>query len=253
MFLIIIDCNCAAVGDNMLKQVVAIMKDSPQVPKDFEWCCRPVLKTLNIFGIPLRIRESDSNCFWIIYFIGWILYCLNVTSCLIITFLINETGEHQPTSVNQQIRSTAWQWNTGVDRYNTICSLIVTHTVLLAITTVRWKDLVRVLHRMEQCQQFTSQEFQEFRTTFQIGLSICILVSVDVPTKPLLQTLYYYKLIISIYIGLFGCYLLDVLCLDARFQMVANTNLCTSKVDGHFPVLGYHNILLFWLDCFNNA
>lgn len=177
--LFIIDCKCATVTANMLKRVVAIMKDSTEVQKDFDWCCRPVLKTLNIFGIPLRIREPNSNYSWIIYIIGWVFYCLNVASCLISTFFPYETGERHPAALNQQIRSTAWQWNSGVNHYNTICSFIVTHTVLLAITTVRWKDLVRVINRMEQCQQFTSDELKQFRTTFLVGFLFSILVSLN--------------------------------------------------------------------------
>lgn len=161
----------------MLKSVVARMKDSSEVQKDFDWSCRPVLKTLNIFGIPLRIRESDSNCFWIVYVIGWILYCLNITSCLIVTFLSKEAGDFPTAPYKQQIRSTAWQWNTGVERYNNVCSVIVTHTVLLAITTVRWKELVQVFNRMEKCKQFTTEEFQQFRRIFQVGLAVMILVS----------------------------------------------------------------------------
>ncbi len=160
----------------MLKHVVGFTVNQSGEQTNFQWSCRPVLLALNLVGVPLRMQEVDPRYIWIVYIFGWILYFLNVTTCLMITFLTNETGSSRSAQIDHS-RSTAWQWNSGISNYNSICSMIATHTVFLAITAVRWKDLVRVLRRMEQSHHFTVDQFTKFRSIFLVGLLFTVLVS----------------------------------------------------------------------------
>ena len=165
-----------AVKGNMLKRIVGFTVDSSGEQANFQWSCRPVLIALNLVGIPLRMQETDPRYIWIVYIFGWILYFLNVTTCLLITFLTNETGGARSAQIEGN-RSTAWQWNSGISHYNSICSIIATHTVFLATTAVRWKDLVRVLRRMEQYDHFSTEQFKQFRNVFLVGLFFIVMVS----------------------------------------------------------------------------
>lgn len=143
---------------------------------NFEKCCRPILIAMNIFGIPLRMKNDKDPTplsIWIVYVYGWILYCINVASGLML--ISTEKGERDTYFLSN--RTTAWQWNLGITTYNSVCSVIATHTVLLAITAVRWKDLVRIFHRMERINQFGLKEFETFRTIFRVGLFFAIIVS----------------------------------------------------------------------------
>ena len=174
----------------MLRKIVAQkLGSSDEQMMSFKWCCRPVLMVMNIFGIPLRMKEGkdESNfCTWMVYIFGWILYSVNVTTGFIIIFLIPD-AENVSSSVTSAVlnnSTTASQWNNGISTYNTVSSLIATHTVLLAITAVRWEDLVRVLDRMERVNQFTQKEFAVFRTIFSTGLVLAIIVSfTKIPCK----------------------------------------------------------------------
>jgi len=162
----------------MLRRIVEQVFDSSvkDVTINFEKCCRPVLIAMNIFGIPLRMKNTDDLTtfpFWIIHIFGWILYCLNVASGLIL-ISIEKREKNQFFSNN---RTTAWQWNLGITAYNSVFSSIATHTVLLAITTVRWKDLARIFHRMERINQFGLEDFQAFSAIFRSGLFFAIIVS----------------------------------------------------------------------------
>lgn len=159
----------------MLKRVVD-SKVAVKIQNDFEWCCRPVLLILNIFGIPLWIQEPNLSSLWISYVVGWLLYFGNVLACLLITFLSYKTGNVEVATAAARSRSTAWIWNSGVSHYNTVASLIATHTVLLSITAVRWKDLVRVLSRMERSKQFAQEDFKNFHTIFLVGTVVCAFV-----------------------------------------------------------------------------
>ena len=167
----------------MLRKIVAQkLGSSDEQMMSFKWCCRPVLMAMNIFGIPLRMKEGkdESNFWtWMVYIFGWILYSVNVTTGFIIIFLIPD-AENVSSSVTPAVlnnSTTASQWNNGISTYNTVSSLIATHTVLLATTAVRWEDLVRVLDRMERVNQFTQKEFAVFRTIFCTGLVLAIIVS----------------------------------------------------------------------------
>ncbi len=147
----------------------------------FKWCCRPVLIVTNIFGIPLKMKEDEpSYSAWMVYIFGWILYCMNVATGLIIIILCKDAGNVSslsPASEEFSNSTTASQWNEGISTYNTVFSMIATHTVLLAVTAVRWEDLVRVLDRMERMNQFNLEEFSLFRAIFHAGLIFAIIVS----------------------------------------------------------------------------
>lgn len=164
----------------MLKRLVGHFVNSPDEIVNFEWCCRPVLVAINLFGIPLRMHKSENTiAIWIINIFGWILYFTNVAAGLMMIYLDSEMVNQ---SVNNESilnnRTTAWQWNSGISTYNNVCSTVSIQTVLLAITAVRWKDLVSVLERMERTNQFTPKELTHFRATFRLGLLVIIFVSI---------------------------------------------------------------------------
>jgi hypothetical protein len=99
---------------------------------------------------------------------------------LIIIILCQDAGNVSslsPDSEEFNNSTTASRWNEGISTYNTISSMIATHTVLLAVTAVRWGDLVRVLDRMERMNQFNLKEFSVFRAIFHVGLVFAVIVS----------------------------------------------------------------------------
>jgi len=161
----------------MLRRLVEKVLDSSRDETiNFEKCFRPVLIAMNICGIPLGMKNTDDPTtlpVWMVYIFGWILYCLNVASGLMLISI--EKREKSPFITNN--RTTAWQWNFGITTYNNVVSSIATHTVLLAITTVRWKHLACIFHRMERMNQFGLKDFEAFRTIFRIGLFFAITVS----------------------------------------------------------------------------
>jgi hypothetical protein len=170
----------------MLRKIVAqqvSVSSSDEEMMSFKWCCRPLLIVMNIFGIPLKMKkekEEPGYSDWIIYIFGWILYFINVATGLVIVFLGKAAGtvsSFSSASAEFNNSTTASQWNSGISTYNTVSSMIATHTVLLAFTAVRWVDLVRVLHRMERINQFTLEEFAVFRSIFRVGLFFAIIVS----------------------------------------------------------------------------
>lgn len=165
----------------MLKRIVGYFPGSPDETVNFEWCCRPLLIAMNLFGIPLRMHEADESILvWIGNIFGWFLYFMNVAAGLIMICI--ESEFENVASANGKLvlnnRTTAWQWNSGISTYNTVCSTIAIQTVLLAITAVRWKDIARVLNRMERINQFSVKEFSHFRTIFRLGLLVIIIVSI---------------------------------------------------------------------------
>lgn len=169
---------------NMLRKRVARQtscSSDEQMMMSFKWCCRPVLIVTNIFGIPLKMKkEEPSYSAWMVYILGWILYCTNVAIGLIIIILCQDAGNVSslsPDSEEFNNSTTASRWNEGISTYNTISSMIATHTVLLAVTAVRWEDLVRVLDRMERMNQFNLKEFSVFRAIFHVGLVFAVIVS----------------------------------------------------------------------------
>ncbi|XP_032788724.2 uncharacterized protein LOC116926054 [Daphnia magna] len=162
----------------MLKRIVGYFPGSPDETVNFEWCCRPLLIAMNLFGIPLRMHEADESILvWIGNIFGWFLYFMNVAAGLIMICI--ESEFENVASANGKLvlnnRTTAWQWNSGISTYNTVCSTIAIQTVLLAITAVRWKDIARVLNRMERINQFSVKEFSHFRTIFRLGLLVIII------------------------------------------------------------------------------
>jgi hypothetical protein len=152
-----------------------------QMMMSFKWCCRPVLIVTNIFGIPLKMKEDEPGySAWMVYILGWLLYCTNVAIGLIIIIICQDAGNVSslsPDSEEFNNSTTASRWNEGISTYNTISSMIATHTVLLAVTAVRWEDLVRVLDRMERMNQFNLKEFSVFRAIFHVGLVFAVIVS----------------------------------------------------------------------------
>ncbi|XP_057368101.1 gustatory and pheromone receptor 39a-like [Daphnia carinata] len=167
----------------MWRRIVGYFSESPDETINFEWCCRPLLVAMNLFGIPLGMHEADESIrVWISNVFGWILYFMNVATGLIMICI--ESEFENVASVNgksiEDNRTTAWQWNSGISTYNAVCSTIAIQTVLLAITAVRWKDLARVLHRMERINQFSPKEFSHFRTIFRLGLLVAIFMCVAV-------------------------------------------------------------------------
>jgi hypothetical protein len=161
----------------MLRQLVDKVLDSfKDETINFEKCYRPVLIAMNVCGIPLGMKNTDEPTtlpVWMVYIFGWILYCLNIVSGLMLISI--EKREKSPFFTNN--RTTAWQWNYGITTYNSVFSSIAAHTVLLAITTVRWKHLDRIFHRMERINQFGLKDFEAFRGIFRSGLVFAIIVS----------------------------------------------------------------------------
>ena len=162
----------------MLRRMVAQVMTSSGETINFDKCCRPVLIVMNFLGIPSRMKNNEdyptSLSVWLVNIYGWILYCIHVASGLLL--ISTEKGEKDNYFLSN--RTTAWQWNFGITTYNNVCSTIATHTVLLAITAIRWKDLVRIFHRMERINQFNLKEFENFRTIFQTGLFFALIVSI---------------------------------------------------------------------------
>lgn len=127
------------------------------------------------------MHEADESIVvWIGNIFGWFLYFMNVAAGLVMICI--ESEFENVASGNGKLvlnnRTTAWQWNSGISTYNTVCSTIAIQTVLLAITAVRWKDIARVLNRMERINQFSVKEFSHFRTIFRLGLLAIIIVSI---------------------------------------------------------------------------
>ena len=175
----------------MLRRKVAQVLASSDETINFEKCCRPVLIVMNFLGVPLRMKNKEDNptplSAWLVYIYGWILYCINVASGLLL--ISTEKGEKDNYFLSN--RTTASQWNLGISTYNSVCSAIATHTVLLAITAVRWKDLVRIFHRMERINQFSLKEFENFRTIFRTGLFFALIVSVELKFEFFLTITFY--------------------------------------------------------------
>ena len=176
----------------MLRRIVAqVLASSIEETINFEKCCRPVLIVMNFLGVPLRMKNKEDNptplSAWLVYIYGWILYCINVASGLLL--ISTEKGEKDNYFLSN--RTTASQWNLGISTYNSVCSAIATHTVLLAITAVRWKDLVRIFHRMERINQFSLKEFENFRTIFRTGLFFALIVSVELKFEFFLTITFY--------------------------------------------------------------
>ena len=237
----------------MLRKIVERQaSSSDEQMMSFEWSCRPVLIVANIFGIPLKMKgekeDEPSYSAWMVYIFGWILYCTNVTTGLTVIFLC-ENAENVPSlSSGSGVfnnGTTASQWNSGISTYNTVSSMIATHTVLLAITAVRWEDLVRVLHRVERMNQFTRKEFSVFRAIFRVGLVFAIIVSFASCIRlPCVLVIHKYWCA-----GMSGCWLpVYFHVFHRRFEVVADAHPCCPAVANALHFAGCFIIHLFRMD-----
>ena len=117
---------------------------------------------MRIFGIPLDVSSIRSPYlrFWSVWF-GRIFFITNFALNIII---FNETMDGESVKV-----FTTSDWNKFIAELNFSIALIMTNIALLGWMGPNWKELVKVLHRIERLDLFQPDDYKMFTRYFNIG------------------------------------------------------------------------------------
>ena len=159
-------------------------KNSDQRLMNFEWSCKPILCSMRLLGIDLKLSESQTNdckmkCRSSIFTtcVGLFSFLVNLTFssffCYYRLFIYADDPRIQ--ALRKNSTSTLF-WNSTIDSLNTSFITLGVHFFLLASTIVNWNDLADVLRKMEKQNFFKLKVYREFRRVCDWGLCFILVV-----------------------------------------------------------------------------
>lgn len=147
---------------------------------DLDYCFRPLMWWMNVFGIPLHLKQKGSRCRRSIVILGSIIYYILNLGCNCFVFV----DRALPKIIGN--RTTTADFNTFIDYLNFFWFTITTHAILLVIGSFRlWNGLTECLCRLEQhfyvWEDSASGDINHMlRRVFTVGSAIIAIVCLSI-------------------------------------------------------------------------
>lgn len=214
----------------------------------FDESLQEVVLGLRLLGIPLD--PSGIRCslmrHWSIIF-GRIMFVANLAFSVFIIVLPSMS-----TALQGSAEMTMAKWNSFINQINFTILILFGHAGILRYTAPHWHEVISILHRLEQLDLFTDQDYKKIRLVILKGAAAFVVSVMEGVKNDQIISLVSRLKIILFNFTLDGCCCSDQCTLD-RLASISNGFKSNSAyilllhtswyISIHrFGVLGFHHV-----------